>query len=418
MNYKELAEQALDYIVEQRRWCHQNPELSLEEVQTTEHIAAELQKMGYTEIQRFPDHTGLCAMLRGGKAEKACRTVALRADIDALPVEEKTGLPFASRNKGVMHACGHDCHISMLLGAAKMLMETKDELQGNVKLIFQAAEETCHGAEYYVEAGILDGVDAIMGQHVWATLEEPYINVQAGPRMASVDNFVIKVDGVSAHGTQPHLGVDALLAASPASGVSDSHRVTGGVYALQGLVQLSTLLSVSFVSRTNDPLNPLVVNIGEMHAGQRYNIIANHAELFGTTRTYNAEFRMKIEAGLRRIAENTAKAFGATATVEYDYYANSLYNDDEELNKIAHDAAVKLYGEACLKELPQMMGSEDFAFFADKIPAVFGFLGTRNEELGMTVGNHNDRYTVHEPVLQRGAALYAQFAADYLERGK
>ena len=113
MNYKELAEQALDYIVEQRRWCHQNPELSLEEVQTTEHIAAELQKMGYTEIQRFPDHTGLCAMLRGGKAEKACRTVALRADIDALPVEEKTGLPFASRNKGVMHACGHDCHISL-----------------------------------------------------------------------------------------------------------------------------------------------------------------------------------------------------------------------------------------------------------------------------------------------------------------
>ena len=370
MNYKELAEQALDYIVEQRRWCHQNPELSLEEVQTTEHIAAELQKMGYTEIQRFPDHTGLCAMLRGGKAEKACRTVALRADIDALPVEEKTGL-------------------------AKMRMETKDELQGNVKLIFQAAEETCHGAEYYVEAGILDGVDAIMGQHVWATLEEPYINVQAGPRMASVDNFVIKVDGVSAHGTQPHLGVDALLAAA----------------AIVSNIQ-------SFVSRTNDPLNPLVVNIGEMHAGQRYNIIANHAELFGTTRTYNAEFRMKIEEGLRRIAENTAKAFGATATVEYDYYANSLYNDDEELNKIAHDAAVKLYGEACLKELPQMMGSEDFAFFADKIPAVFGFLGTRNEELGMTVGNHNDRYTVHEPVLQRGAALYAQFAADYLERGK
>lgn len=392
MDIKALAYGEKEYITALRRHFHAHPELGRHEVETTKRITEELEKMGI-EVMTFSDITGCIGVIRGGHDGG---TVALRADIDALPIQEADlTKEYASQNAGVMHACGHDCHISMLLGAAKMLMETKDELQGNVKLIFQAAEETCHGAEYYVEAGILDGVDAIMGQHVWATLEEPYINVQAGPRMASVDNFVIKVDGVSAHGTQPHLGVDALLAAA----------------AIVSNIQ-------SFVSRTNDPLNPLVVNIGEMHAGQRYNIIANHAELFGTTRTYNAEFRMKIEEGLRRIAENTAKAFGATATVEYDYYANSLYNDDEELNKIAHDAAVKLYGEACLKELPQMMGSEDFAFFADKIPAVFGFLGTRNEELGMTVGNHNDRYTVHEPVLQRGAALYAQFAADYLERGK
>lgn len=395
MNYRELAEKTLDYVVEQRRWCHMNPELSWEEVQTTEHIEAELRAMGYTEIQRFPEHTGLCAMLRGGKAGPNSKTVALRADIDALPVEEKTGLPFASQNKGVMHACGHDCHAAMLLGAAKMLMETKDELQGNVKLLFQAAEETCHGAEYYVTNGIdiLEGVDAIMGQHVWATLEEPYINFQPGPRMASVDNFVIKVDGVSAHGTQPHLGIDALLAAC----------------AIVNNIQ-------SFVSRTNDPLNPLVVNVGEMHAGQRYNIVANHAELFGTTRTYNPAFRQKIKEGLERIAENTAKAFGATATVEYDYFANSLYNDDELLNEVAHDAAVKMYGEECLKDHPQVMGSEDFAFFADKIPAVFGLIGSKNEELGMTVGNHNDHYTVHEPILEKGAAMYAQFAADYLER--
>lgn len=395
MNYKELAEKTSDYIIEQRRWCHRNPELSLEEVQTTEHIEAELRKLGYTEIQRFPNHTGLCVLLHGGKAGANCKTVALRADIDALPVEEKTGLPFASENKGVMHACGHDCHISMLLGAAKMLMETKEQLCGNVKLIFQAAEEMCDGAEYYVKAGILNGVDAILGQHVWATLDEPYLNVQPGQRMASVDNFVIKVDGVSSHGTQPHLGVDALLTAA----------------AIVTNVQ-------AFVSRNNDPLNPLVVNIGEMHAGQRFNIIANHAELYGTARTFQPEFRQKIEDGLRRIVENTAKTFGATAVLEYTRYANSLKNDDDELNKIAHDAAVKLYGEDCLKELPPMMGSEDFAFFADEIPAVFGYLGTRNEELGMTVANHNDHYTVHEPVLQRGAALYAQFAADFLESNR
>ncbi len=393
MNYKALAEQTLDYIVEQRRWCHQHPELSLQEVETTQHIEEELRKMGYTEIHRYPEHTGLFAMLRGDKASPESKTVALRADIDALPVEEKTGLPFASENPGVMHACGHDCHISMLLGAAKMLMDTKETLQGNVKLIFQAAEETCNGAEYFVKEGILDDVDAILGQHVWATLEEPYVNVQAGPRMASVDNFTIKVEGVSAHGTQPHLGVDALLAGA----------------AIVTNIQ-------SFLSRNNDPLNPLVVNVGEMHAGQRYNIIANHAELFGTVRTYNPTFRMNIENSLRRIAENTAQAFGATATVEYEYFANSLYNDDDELTDIARDAAVKLYGEESLKPLPQMMGSEDFAYFADKVPAVFAYLGTRNEELGMTVGNHNDHYTVHEPVLQRGAGLYAQFAYDYLEK--
>ena len=138
MNYKDLASKTQDYTVEQRRWFHRYPELSLQEVKTTEHIESELRKMGYEEIQRFENHTGLCAMLYGGKAEAGCRTVALRADIDALPVLEKTGLPFASENEGIMHACGHDNHMAMLLGAAKMLIETKDELKGNVKLIFQA----------------------------------------------------------------------------------------------------------------------------------------------------------------------------------------------------------------------------------------------------------------------------------------
>lgn len=393
MNYRELAQKTEDYIIEQRRWCHQHPELSWQEFHTTDHIEAELKKTGYENIQRFPDHPGCCVVLKGGKAKPGCKTVALRADIDALPVEEKTGLPFASENHGVMHACGHDNHIAMLLGAAKMLMETRDQLCGNVKLIFQSAEETCHGSEYYVKAGILDGVDAIMGQHIWGTLDEPYMNFQPGRRMASVDNFTIKVEGLSAHGTQPHLGIDALVTAA----------------AIVMNIQ-------TFISRDNDPLNPLVVNIGEMHAGQRYNIIANHAELFGTVRTFNMEFRGKIEDGLRRIVENTAAAFGAKATLEYEYYASPVINDDDDLNEVAHEAGVKLYGEESMKELPMAMGSEDFAYYADKIPAIFGFLGSRNEELGMTFSNHNDHYTVHETVLKRGAAMYAQFAADYLEK--
>ncbi len=390
MIYKELAEKTESYIIEQRRWFHQHPELSWEEFKTTDRIAEELEKMGY-EVHRYDGRPGCWAMLHGGKAGEGCKTVALRADIDALPVEEKTELPFASENKGVMHACGHDNHIAMLLGAAKMLMETKEDLEGNVKIFFQAAEETCHGADYYVEQGILDGVDAIMGQHIWGTLDAPYMSFQPGRRMASCDNFTIKVDGVSAHGTQPHLGIDAIVAAA------------------------SIIMNVqTFVSRSNDPLNPIIVTIGEMHAGQRFNIIANHAELYGTVRTFDPTFRRQIEGRLRTIIEDTAAALGAKATLEYEYYPSPLINDDDDLNRIAHDAAVKLYGEECLRDLPMMMSSEDFAYFADRIPAVFGFLGSRNESMGYTAPNHNDHYTVDESVLKRGAAMYAQFAADFL----
>lgn len=391
MNYRQLAESAESYIIEQRRWFHQHPELSWEEFKTTDHIVEELEKMGY-EVHRFPDHPGCYTILKGGKAGPNSKMVALRADIDALPVEEKTCLPFASENCGVMHACGHDCHIAMLLGAAKLLADSKEELCGNVKIFFQAAEETCHGAEYYVEQGILDGVDAIMGQHIWGVLEAPYLNFQPGRRMASCDNFTITVEGVSAHGTNPHLGADALIAAA------------------------SILLNVqTFVSRNNDPLNPLVLTVGEMHGGQRFNIIANHAEMYGTVRTFDPKFRLEIEANLRRIVENTAAALGVTAKVTYEYYPSPVINDDEELTQIAQAAAEKLYGPTATKELPMMMGSEDFAYYMEKVPAVFGFIGSRNEALGLTATNHNDRYTVDESVLKRGSAMYAQFAADYLE---
>lgn len=392
MNYSDMAQRAESYIIEQRRWFHRHPELSWEEFRTTDAIASELENMGY-QVHRYEGKPGCFALLKGGKAGEHSKTVALRADIDALPVEEKTGLPFASENKGVMHACGHDSHIAMLLGAARMLMDTRDELCGSVKLIFQAAEETCHGSEFYVEQGILDDVDAIMGQHIWGTLDAPYLNVQSGPRMASCDNFTIRVEGISAHGTQPHLGVDALVASA------------------------SIILNLqTFVSRVNDPLNPLILSIGEMHAGQRFNIIANHAEMFGTVRTFHPKFRMEIEGKMRKIIENTAAAMGATAVLEYDYYPAPVINDDEDLNQIARDAVVKLYGEESIQELPPMMGSEDFAYYSEKVPSVFGFLGSRDEKAGLTASNHNDHYTVPESVLKRGAALYAQFAADYLAK--
>ena len=388
MDIRALAEQYESYIIEQRRWFHAHPELSWEEFGTTDHIQQELEKMGL-EVHRFDGRPGCTAMIYGGKAAPGAKTVALRADIDALPVEEKTGLPFTSQNPGVMHACGHDNHMAMLLGAARILCDLKDELAGNVKLLFQAAEETCFGAEYYVQQGVLDGVDAIYGQHIWAGLEAPYLNVQPGVRMASCDNFTITVEGSSTHGSTPHLGTDAIVAAA------------------------SIIMNIqTIVSRNNDPLNALVVTIGEIHGGQRFNILANKVVMEGTCRTHSREMRGKIEPLLRRVCEDTAAAFGARAELKYDAFPSPVINDHDDLNQIAHDAAVKLYGEEGIKEMPRVMGSEDFAYFMDVVPGIFGFLGSRDAE--HQTSNHNDCYDVPEEVLKRGAAMHAQFAADYL----
>lgn len=387
MHIKNLAEKYSDYIIERRRFFHSIPELSFEEVKTTEEIKQNLESMGI-EVQTFPDYNGLVGTIRGAHPGK---TVMLRADIDALPVEEHTNLNFASTN-GKMHACGHDAHISMLLGASKILSDMKDEIKGTVKLLFQSAEESCYGAKYYVENGVLDGVDAIFGMHIWGTLDAPYFNLESGNRMASVDNFKITVNGVTSHGSAPHLGKDAVIAAS------------------------SIIMNIqTIVSRINNPLNPLVVSIGTIKGGKRFNIIANNVEMEGTIRTHSREVRAEIEGALRNIVENTAKALGCSAQLDYTYYAAPVINEHEDINNIVRNAAVKLYGEESLTPMPKLMGSEDFSYLTEKVPGFYGFIGTRNAENGYIYTNHNDKFTVDESVLHRGAALYAQFAYDFLE---
>jgi len=386
MVIKELAEKYKDYIIERRRFFHQIPELSFEEVETTKALVEELEAMGI-EVQTFPDYTGVVGYIRGGKKGK---TVMLRADIDALPMEEHTGLPFAATN-GKMHACGHDAHIAMLLGAAKILVEIKDQLEGDVKLLFQAAEESCYGAKYYVEKGVLDDVDAIFGMHIWGTLEAPYMCLEPGGRMASCDNFKITVSGQAAHGSAPHLGKDAIVAAA----------------AIINNIQ-------TFVSRVNDPLNPLVVTIGTIKGGQRFNIIADRVEMEGTIRTYSRELRNTIEERLRKIIVDTASALGCEAELEYYYYPGPIINEHEDLNRLAREAAIKLYGEEYLVSMPKLMGSEDFAYFMEKVPGFYGFIGALNKEKGIIYSNHSDKFTVDEDVLHRGSALYAQFAHDFL----
>ncbi len=389
MDIKKLAEEYNDYIIERRRFYHSIPELSYEEVETTENLVSDLEKMGI-EVTTFSDYNGLIGTIRGNKPGK---TVMLRADIDALPIEEKTGLPFASTHPGKMHACGHDAHMSMLLGAAKILVENKDMINGEIKLLFQAAEESAQGARYYVEQGYLDGIDAVFGMHVWGTFDAPLISFDSGDRMASCDNFKINVKGVSTHGSSPHLGKDAIVAAS----------------------SIVTNLQ-SYVSRINDPVNPLVITVGKFNGGSRFNILASNVDMEGTIRTYSRELRKSIEDDLREIIDNTARTYGCEATLEFTYLPGPIINEHEDINNIAQKAAVKLYGEDMLTSMPKLMGSEDFAFLMEKAPGFFGFLGCLNKEKGIVYSNHNEKFTVDEDILHRGTALYAQFAVDFLNK--
>lgn len=387
MDIKKLAEKYDDYIIAQRRYFHENPELSFEEVETTKAIKNELEDMGI-EVQTFDDYNGLVGTIYGGR--NTGKTIMLRADIDALPIEEHADVPFAAKN-GKMHACGHDCHTAMLLGAAKILNEVKDQLNGDVKLLFQSAEESCYGAKYYVEKGVLNKIDGIFGMHIWGTLDAPYMNLEGGGRMASCDNFKITVKGKSAHGSAPHMGNDAIVAAASM------------------VMNLQT-----FVSRMNDPLNTLVVSIGTMKGGQRFNIIANHVEMEGTIRTYSRELRAQMEGHIKGIIENVAKIYGCEVEFEYYMYPGPVINEHADLNRIAQDAAVKLYGQEILAPMAKLTGSEDFAFFMEKVPGFFGFIGCANKEIGACYSNHNDKFKVDETVLHRGSALYAQFAVDFL----
>ena len=390
MEIKELAQKYESYIIERRRYYHAHPELSFKEWETTKSLIADLEGMGLS-VQKFEDYPGLVATLDTGKPG---RTVMLRADIDALPVKEGTGLEFASQNEGVMHACGHDNHIAMLLGAAKILIEKKDELCGKVKFLLQSGEEMACGAKYYVDHGILDGVDAIYGQHIWGTLDAPYVCVGGGNRMASCDNFTIRVKGLQSHGSAPQDGHDAIVAASAI------------VMALQ-----------TYVSRKNNPVNPLVVTVGKFHGGSMYNIICPDVELVGTIRTYSRELRHHLKDDLNTIVTNTAAAHDCTAELEFTPMLPAVINDNAELNEIAQNAALKLFGtEGVKNDMPPLMGSEDFALFMEKVPGLFAFIGSKNVEKGLIYTNHNEKYNPDESVLWRGAALTAQFAYDFLNK--
>ena len=390
MNFANRAAQLSDTIIADRRYLHQHAELSFQEHETTAYLVSELKKMCIPVIT-FENYTGCIAVIEGGKPGK---TVMLRADIDALPIQENSGVDFESIHPGVMHACGHDCHTAMLLGAARLLWEQREQLQGTVKLLFQAAEEVFVGSHYYWDEGYLNDVDAAMGMHVWPSVKSGHMVVKDGPLMASCDNFKLTVRGVSAHGSMPHQGRDAIVAASAI------------------ITNLQTI-----VSRSNDPRETLVVTVGMIHAGTQFNIITDTAVMEGTVRAFSAEAQDLAEERFRTIAEATAAMYGCTIELEYLRLEPPTRNDDSKLNEIARASARKLYGDEVLVDAPSVTGSEDFSYLMEKIPAsLFMFMGCHDEATGSIHPVHNEKFRINEDILQRGSAQYAQFAADWLEQ--
>lgn len=387
MNFKEQALAEEKYILEQRHWLHAHPELGTKEFKTTEHIVNELQKYGI-DVQTFDDITGCIGTIKGAYPGK---TVMLRADIDALPIQEENECSFCSQNAGVMHACGHDCHTAMLLAAGKMLAAHKDELHGTVKLLFQMAEEIGTESRHYVEKGCLDDVDAIYGQHVWSLVDSGKVSIEDGERMACSDRFTITITGKSAPADKPQEGKDAVLAAANV------------VMALQ-----------SIVSRINVPQNTLVVTTGMMNGGSGEAVVADKVELVGTVRTFNKAFRNGMPQMIEDIAQKAALVYGCEVSSTYFFGPAPLINEHHELNEIARNAAVKIMGEEALCHLDKMTGAEDFSVFMEKTKGVYGFIGVRNLAKGLNCVHHHPKFVVDEDQLKYGAAIYAQFAYDYL----
>ncbi len=387
MEFKERAQEIRDYIIERRRYYHAHPELSGEESGTRDQIRRDLEEMGITDIREMKGCYGLVARIQGPVPG---RTVALRTDIDALNVQEQTGLPFASENEGVMHACGHDTHIAILLGAAKMLSRCRESLRGEVRLVVQPEEELATGALRMMEEDALEGVDAIYGNHVFCNLPSGMVDVSAGLRMSACGIFEITVEGKAAHGSEPQEGIDAITAAAS---------------VVQNLQQL--------VSRRNDPQKPLVLTIGTIQGGTRFNIIPNRVTMSGTIRCF--EIDPQLEDRFRQVVEKTAEALGAKGEVtRYEFLTAPISNGVEELNSLALSSAKKVFGDEGIFHKPAVMGSEDFSWYTDRVPAFFTMIGGYDEEAGYVYSNHHEKFDVDEDQIVRGAALMAQFAFDYL----
>jgi amidohydrolase len=383
-----LVEDVGDELVGWRRHLHQNPELSFEEAETSRFVYETLESFGAgLELSR-PTETSVLARLVG---EKPGRTIAIRADMDALPVQEETGLSFASKNEGVMHACGHDGHTAILLGTAKVLGELREHVEGEVRFVFQHAEEIGQGAEELVEAGAIKGVDAVIGLHIVPRLEVGKIGIGYGSRSAAPDTFEISVEGEGGHAAWPQVAVDPVAIAAQV--VTNLQHVT---------------------SREIDPRDSLVISVAKIAGGTAHNAIPGKVEMKGTVRTLSEEIRELVPEKMERIVRGVTEAHGAYCSFEYRRGPDPVVNN-EGVTRVVEKTAREVFGDEAVEETPPGMGAEDFSYYQRVAPTAFFFLGAGNEEKGITYPNHSPRFDIDEDVLPIGVKMFVHAAMRLLD---
>ena len=379
MSYLDKAKALEEYMVSLRRHFHQHPEKSMEERETTAFIMAQLNEIGIPHRKLSP--SGVVAEIAGGRPGK---TVALRADMDALTIQEETGLPFASEAEGLMHACCHDLHMAGLLGAAKLLWQERQSLGGNVRLIFQPGEEVGKGAKAVIEQGGMEGVDMVFGMHNMPSLPAGTVAGSVGPVFSAADYFKITIQGKAGHGATPEDAIDATVAASTL------------VMNLQPLV-----------SREISSLESLVITVGQLHSGTRFNIISGEAVLEGTVRSFDPTIHHMVPVAMERVVEGIARAYRVEAKLEYDKVAKACVNE-EGFTELCLKSAGKV---AQVAPEGRQMIAEDFSEYMQLCPGAFFLYGS-----GCEYPLHSDHFAGDEQALITACAMYAQVAADALSQ--
>ncbi len=386
INVRPEIQAIADKIIATRRDIHQHPEVGFEEKRTAALVAQRLKDLGL-EVQTGVGRTGVVGRLIGAAPGPE---IAFRADMDALPVQEVNDVPYKSQNDGVMHACGHDGHVAILLGLAEVLSGLQSRLAGNVRFIFQPAEEGAGGARYMIADGCLVGVDEIYGLHLWNYQPYGQVGIQSGPVLAAADQFEITIRGISGHGATPQGTVDAIVVGS------------------QLIQNLQTI-----VSRNTDPLERTVVTVGKFNAGTNFNVIAGEALLTGTTRAYTETNRRMIKRRMQEIIAGTAQAFGAEIDLDYEDGYPPTVNSEAE-TETARKASLAIAGEAVTA--PYLtMGGEDFAYYLQNIPGCFIFVGSSpDKDDPLSIPHHAPYFNIDERAMILGASIFLQICEDRL----